>query len=95
MTMNLVLVLVGMAVSVLSSLIKKEHWKSETKQTVAVVLSLIGGVVSTQLNSANVDPATVLAQGAAALGISQAVFTYILKTTGLEKILAEIGSKKS
>lgn len=91
---DLTLVLIGMAVAVLSSLIKKEHWNTETKQTVAVVLSIIGGAVNAQLSANNVDVTTVLAQGAATLGISQAVFTYLLKTTGLEKILASIGSKK-
>lgn len=93
MDQNLMFVLLGLVASVLTSLIKKENWSDKTKASLSTGLAFVAGVANVYLTDNNVDATAVLASWAATLGVSQAVFTYILKTTGLEKILAGIGSK--
>lgn len=93
MDQNLMFVLLGLVASLATSLIKKEQWSDSTKASLSTGLAFVAGVVNAYLNDNSVDATAVLASWAATLGVSQAVFTYILKTTGLEKILAGIGSK--
>lgn len=93
MDQNLMFVLLGLLASVLTSLIKKENWSDKTKASLGTGLAFVAGMANVYLTDNNVDATAVLASWAATLGVSQAVFTYILKTTGLEKILAGIGSK--
>ena len=94
MDITLMLVLVGIVASVLTSLVKQEKWSDKTKQSVSAALSLIGGTVAVMLSEKNVTPEQVLGAWAATQGISQVVFAYLLKETGLDKILASIGAKK-
>ena len=95
MDLNLILVIVGVAASLLTSLIKQEKWSDKTKQSVSVVLSLVGGTITVYFSENNISPEEVLRAWAATLGISQAVFMYLLRQSGLEKTLRSIGAKKA
>ena len=94
MDISLMFVLLGLVASLATSLIKKEEWSDQTKASLSTALAFVAGVANVYLTDNNIDATSVLASWAATLGVSQAVFTYILKTTGLEKVLAGIGSKK-
>lgn len=94
MDQNLMFVLLGLVASLATSLIKKEDWSDQTKASLGTGLAFVAGLVNVYLTDNNIDATSLLASWAATLGVSQAVFTYILKTTGLEDILAAIGSKK-
>lgn len=94
MSITLILVIIGIATSLLTSVVKKEQWSDKTKQSASAVLSLIGGTIAVYLGEQNVTPEEVLGAWAATQGISQVVFAFILRESGLEKILAAIGSKK-
>lgn len=94
MNIDLIFVLVGVAVTLFTSLVKQDHWSTKAKQVVNLVLSLAGGVVATYLTDKNIDPTALLTSWAATLGVSQAIFAFLLKDTGLDKILASIGAPK-
>lgn len=94
MQLDLVYVLVGVAVPLLTSLIKQETWSTKVKQTLATGLALVGGTIATYLNSKNIDATTLVTAWAATAGVSQVVFAYILQQTGLDKVLTAVGAPK-
>lgn len=94
MDMNVILVIVGVIASLLTSAVKQEKWSDKTKQTVSVVLSLVGGTITVYFAENNISAEEVLRAWAATLGVSQAVFMYLLRQTGLEKTLRSLGAKK-
>ena len=94
MDINVILVIVGVIASLLTSAVKQEKWSDKTKQTVSVVLSLIGGTITVYFAENNISAEEVLRAWAATLGVSQAVFMYLLRQSGLEKTLRSLGAKK-
>lgn len=90
---DLYIVAAGVAASFLTSLVKKEHWSTQVKQSVAVILSLITGGVASYVQAKGIDATKLIVSWAGSLGVSQAVFVYGLQKTGLDKILAAVGSK--
>lgn len=94
MNLDLIYVVIGIAASLLTSVVKQEKWDNRTKQTVSVALSFVGGLVGVYLNEKGLTATGVLGAWAATQGISQVVFSYVLRETKLDKILTAIGSKK-
>ena len=94
MQLDLIYVLVGVAVSLLTSVVKQEKWSTKVKQTISTVLALIGGTIATYLNSKSIDATTLVTAWAATAGVSQVVFAYLLQQTGLDKVLTAVGAPK-
>ena len=87
----LVFVVLGIVVTLLTSLVKQEHWSNRLKQTVTAVLSFIGGVVLSYFKlNGTVDLAETLTSSAQLLAIAQLIYSYGLRDSRLNKFLTSL-----
>ena len=80
--------LIGLAVVLLTSLLKKEHWSGKTNQVLATVLSTVGGVVTLYLkNGGTVTLSNTVQHSAILLGVAQLIYSLGLKNTAINEYL--------
>jgi len=80
--------LVGLAVVLLTSLLKKEHWSAKTNQVLATVLSTIGGIVTLYMNNGGtVTLSNTVQHSAILLGVAQLIYSLGLKNTAINEYL--------
>ena len=80
--------LIGLAVVLLTSLLKKEHWSAKTNQVLATVLSTIGGIVTLYMNNGGtVTLSNTVQHSAILLGVAQLIYSLGLKNTAINEYL--------
>lgn len=80
--------LVGLAVVLLTSLLKKEHWSAKTNQVLATVLSTVGGIVTLYMNNGGtVTLSNTVQHSAILLGVAQLIYSLGLKNTAINEYL--------
>lgn len=86
----------ALGVVLLTSLIKNTGWNHKAKNAIATVLSVVGAGVIVLVNPGNSlsDGGDFMALATSAYGSSQLIYNFILRGTGVEEKLAEIGSSK-
>lgn len=78
----------GVVVALGTSLIKQDGWSLKRKQSVATLLSLLGGVVTAYFNKNGVvELGNTLQSSAMLLAVAQLAYSYALKNTKLNKFL--------
>ena len=88
--------LVGLAVVVGTSVLKKEKWSVKTKTSISGGLSLVGGFVTTYFNSNGTDTLNSSIQNSAILlALAQLIYTFGLKDTSVNKFLTGLNLYKS
>lgn len=87
----LVYAVLGIAVVILTSVIKQEKWSKRNKQTASAVLSFVGGIVTAYFqNNGSVDLAETLNNSAVLLAVAQLVYSYGMRDTKLNKFLTSL-----
>ena len=87
---SLIFLGLGLVVTLLTSLVKKEKWSTKTKHSIAIVLSALGGFVSQYFKANGTTDLTSLAQHSTYLyAISQLVYAYALSNTTLNAWLTQ------
>ena len=99
-TQSLTFLGLGLAVALLTSLLKNVNWSSKQKHTAAVFLSIVGGYVSSYFQkNGTTDLTDITKHSAYAYAVSQLFYSYALKNTSVNAWLTKFnllpGSKES
>lgn len=91
MNFDLIYALLGVVVALATSIIKQEHWNNTTKSALNTVLSFVGGLVTVYFQTNGTSGVYgLIGSWAAILGISQAMFAFVLKPTQLDRFLTTL-----
>lgn len=83
--------LIGLAVVLLTSLLKKEHWSAKTNQILATVLSTIGGIATLYFkNGGTVTLSNTVQHSAILLAVAQLIYSLGLKDSAVNAYLTSI-----
>jgi hypothetical protein len=86
---------VGALLPLVISLVKRQHWSTQTKRLVAVVVSLIAAVATVAATEQSLNPELLLASAGTIFALAKTTYDGWWEDTGVETRLAAVMSDNS